>query len=156
MQKKQSNNTQSVQSLYSNNLQSAVKKTHFNWRLKAATVLVLIIFLASCFSNEKNISYDEQEEIEKEDIMTDSSFMKMINMPVHFDSVDYIIFPLTFYKNQDRKSSKRGYDYEKWDYNESYGSYSYENYDEYIGSFYNLIFQNTKTNEIKASFQFFV
>ncbi len=114
---------------------------------------ILIMFFTGCFSDNRNISYEEdeniEESIEQNDIMTDSSFMKMINMPIHFDSLDYIIYPLSIFKNNDRKSSKRSYDYEKWDYNSNYDNYNYETYDEYSGGFYNLVFQNSKTGEIK-------
>jgi len=54
-----------------------------------------MIFFIGCFPDNKNISYDEEIIVEESNIMEDRSYMKSINMPIHFDSVDYIIFQNT-------------------------------------------------------------
>ncbi len=112
--------------------------------------LIFMIFFIGCFPDNKNISYDDEKIVEESNILEDSSYMKSINMPIHFDSVEYIIFPLTFVKNAERKSLKRGsYNYESWGYYSASEGYNREVSDGYVGDFYNLIFQNTKTDEIK-------
>ena len=112
--------------------------------------IVLMIFFVGCFSDVKNISYEDDQFVEQDNIMEDSSYMKSIEMPIHFDSVDYIIYPLTFVKNYEKNSYKRGsYDYENWGYYSASEGYNNEIDDGYVGNFYNLIFQNTKTKEIK-------
>lgn len=113
-------------------------------------ITTLLLNLNSCFLTDENISYDDTE-IETEDILTDSSFMKMISLPVIYDSTDYLIFPLTYNDNSYENRSSGYFDYERsasggsYDYSSS-GGYLSDYY--YYGKFYNLIFQNINTGKI--------
>ena len=117
-----------------------------------STILFFIItlFLFNCnfgdINNQKR-QENKQDTINNQEVNFDSDLIE-IGLPFLIDSTDYIIFPVSFNQEQNRKnSSNRKSDY-SYSESDTYRYNSNNEWDSYSGNLINLGFQNINNEKI--------
>ncbi len=121
-------------------------------KLKITVFLITItLFSINCFDINESIRdvsrNNEQDTVSNNNTNGLKSEILELELPVIFDSTNYLIFPISVFQKPERSSSWRGsYDYSysesyRYEYNADYGM------DSYYGNFSNLIFQNIKSEK---------
>lgn len=115
------------------------------------SILLIVLILSSCGKRQPKIDYNNQnltDSLTMDSIAADTSKILIAELPVYFDSTDYLIHPIGLISLNERDSKwiiKRG-SYSNSDY--SSGEFSVDRYreDYFSGNITNLVFENIKTH----------
>ncbi len=117
-------------------------------------VFVIAVFFSSCFKKHPKIDYNNQnkkDSLTMNNIVNDTSKVLIAELPVYFDSTDYMMHPLEL-ENINNKNNKRILNIGSSSISDFSGSSSnvyVESYNsDYIsGNIINIVFENIKTKE---------
>jgi len=104
------------------------------------------IFITSCSSDKKSqIIIDETTVVEDFIIEEDTTMVKVLNLPIHIDSTQYIYHPTSLLYAKG-KNKRRGFSISKRSYNQKTSSSNYSHY-KFNGKYAGFAVENLKTGK---------
>jgi hypothetical protein len=113
------------------------------------SVFGIMLILSSCGKRQPKIDYsnrNQNDSLTMANIVNDTSKVLIAELPIYFDSTEYLIYPVGFVNLNDRenKGILKG-SYSSSDYSNSEFSVESNSNDYFSGSITNLVFENLKS-----------
>lgn len=116
------------------------------------SVLMIVFFLSSCGKKPSGIDYSNRNQADSltmDSIAADSSRFLIAELPVYFDSTDYLIHPIGLISLNESKAKRilKGASYSGSDYSDNEFSVDSYRTDCFSGNIMNLVFEDLKTHK---------